>query len=246
MTPIAYLQAVRGILDHLEKTQLEAVDRAADLIIHAMQNSGAVFCADIGHDNQSDFINRAGGLAVVQLFKAQISIADSVAHCRRDRPRPAPVDRECETIRLAVRASQLRAGDVILIGSVSGINLRPVELALACREHGVRVVAFTAIAYTARVESKHPSGQKLCDAADVVIDNGAPYGDAAVHIPGIEVAALPVSGVSMTVCGWMIWGRVMERMAAAGDPPTVFMSVNRPDGPAWHEKSRARYAERGY
>ncbi len=246
MIPIAYLNAVRGILDHLEKTQLDAVDRAAALVDHALRHEGAVFCADIGHDNQSDFINRAGGLAAVHPFKVQFAITDPVARCRWDRPRPQPVDRECETIRLAVRASQLRAGDVILIGSVSGSNIRPVELAMACRDHGVRVVALTAMDYTLKVASKHPSGNRLCEVADVVIDNGAPYGDAAVTVPGIDTAVLPVSGVVMTVCGWMIWGRVMERMAAAGDPPSVFMSVNRPEGPAYYERSRARYEERGY
>lgn len=246
MIPASYLQAVRRLLDGLEQTQLDAVDRAAGLVIHALQHGGAVFCADIGHGNQNDFINRAGGLAAVQPFQVRLEVTDPVAKCRRDRPPPRRVDRECEAIRLGVRTSRLRAGDVMLIGSVSGSNVRPVELALACRDHGVHVIALTSMQYTAKASSKHPSGKRLCDVASVVIDNGAPYGDAAVNVPGIEPAVLPVSGVAMTVCGWMIWGRVMERMAAAGDAPSVFISVNRPEGPAEYERSRARYEERGY
>jgi uncharacterized phosphosugar-binding protein len=145
-----------------------------------------------------------------------------------------------------VRASNLRPGDVMLLGSVSGRNRIPVELGLACREAGVKVIGLTSLVYTEQVESLHPSGKKLKDVADVVIDNGAPYGDAAVEIPGIEVTALPVSGVSMTVAGWLLWETVMEKMAAQGEPPTVFMSANRPGGMDFLLASQKRFAERGY
>lgn len=246
MVTLEYLKTVRGVLDHLERTQLAAVDMAAGLVVDALRNGGAVFCSDIGHDNQSDFINRAGGLAAVRLFKVHLALTDAVARCRRDRPRADGGNLECEAIRVAVNGGQLRPGDVMLIGSVSGSNPRPVELALACRDLGVRVVAFTSMEYTSRVSSKHASGKRLCEVADVVLDNGAPFGDAAVRVPGIDIDVLPVSGVAMTVCGWLIWGRVMERMAAEGGPPSVFMSVNRPDGRDYTDRSRARYEERGY
>ena len=80
----------------------------------------------------------------------------------------------------------------------------------------------------------------------MAIDNGAPFGDGAVDIPGFDFKLLPVSGVSMTVIGWMIWGRVMEQMAAAGNPPTVFMSVNRPGGKEYYDQAVAEYQRRGY
>ena len=246
MTPLRYLDAVRAILDHLEKTQLPAIDRAADLVVEALAHNGAVRCAAIGHSNEADFINRAGGLAAVQPFTFSFNLHDPVADCQRDRPRPDAVERDLEAIRMAVRTSSLRAGDVMVIGSVSGRNRSPVELALACREAGVRVIAMTSLEYTARVESVHPSGKRLRDVADAVIDNGAPYGDAAVDVPGYDVKLLPVSGVAMIVIGWMLWGRVMEKMAAAGTPASVFMSVNRQDGQAFYEKSKAEYNRRGY
>lgn len=254
MIPLKYLNAVRDILDHLENTQLPAVEQAADLVIQALTHGGAVFCSEIGHGNQGDFIGRAGGLAAVQPFSFGLNVHDPVPECHRDRPRPEPFDRaqgkpfdrESETVRFALRASNLRAGDVILVSSVSGKNRRPIELALACREMGVKVIAFTAMDYTSRVESLHPSGKKLFEVADVAIDIGAPFGDAAVEIPGYEFKMLPVSGVSMTVIGWLMWGRVMEKMAAAGDPPSAFISINREGGPEYYQKSKADYNRRGY
>lgn len=246
MTDVSYLNAVRGILDHLERSQLDGVDLAADLVIHALTHGGTVHCAAIGHSNEADFINRAGGLAAVQPFSYAFSTNAPMPDCHRDRPRSEEVEPDLEAVRCAVRCSNLRAGDVMLIGSVSGKNRYPVELALSCRAMGIKVIGFTSLAYTREVQSLHPSGKKLCDVADVVIDNGAPYGDAAVDIPGFDVKLLPVSGVSMVVIGWMIWGRVMEKMAAAGNPPSVFMSVNREGGREFYDRNRATYNQRGY
>ena len=244
--PLDYLKAVRSLLDHLESTQLDAVEAAADLVVHALRNRGAVFCWDIGHGIQHDFTNRAGGLAALKGFSFSFNVNDRLAPCLKDRPRDEEVDAELEAIRLAVRAGNLRPGDVLFLGSVSGRNRKPVEMAMACRDHGVKVVGLTAMAYTAKVESVHPSGKKLCDAVDVVLDNGAPYGDAAVAIRGMDRPAMPVSGVGMAVVGWMVWGRVIEKMADQGDPATVFYSVNREGGMDAYKASNERYAEKGY
>lgn len=246
MVPVRYLEAVRKVLSHLEETQLPAVDRAADAIATSLSNSGAVFCANIGHGNHEDFLNRAGGLAAVQRFGYSLSITDPVAPALADRPRPEPFERDIESVRFAMRASNLRAGDVILVGSVSGRNREPVEIALTGRELGVTVIGFTSLAYTRQVESIHPSGKRLCDAAEIVIDIGAPFGDAAVAIPGYAWDLLPVSGVAFLVSGWMIWGRTLEKMAEAGKPPTTYMSANRPGGMDSLRQNRELYEQRGY
>ena len=242
MTPTHYLAAVRTVLDHIERTQLPAIDRAADLVVHALTHQGAVFCAEIGHSNQNDFINRAGGLAAVQAYHCKADIGERTAK-GLDRKNP---DRDLETIRFGVQTSNLRAGDVLALGSVSGKNRAPVELALACRAKGVKTIGFTSFAYTAKVESLHPSGKKLIDVVDVALDNGAPYGDAAVEIPGYEHKLLPVSGVAMVTLGHMLWGRVAEKMAALGSPATTFQSINRAGGPEFYKQMLEQYEQRGY
>lgn len=246
MTPLKYLEAVRNVLSHLEKTQLPAVERAADLVVAALSRGGAIFCSEIGHGGQGDFINRAGGLLAVQPFTCNLNISDRVPKCLQNRPQSGNVERDLETIRLAVRASNLRAGDVMIMSSVSGKNRGPIELALACREKGLKTIGFSSMEYTKNVTSLHPSGKKLYEVVDVAVDIGAPYGDAAVDIPGYEYKLLPVSGVSMGVIGHMIFGRAMEIMAAAGNPPTVFMSFNRDGGPEAHKKAVEQYETRGY
>jgi uncharacterized phosphosugar-binding protein len=244
--PHRYLAAARRILDHIETTQLDAVEQAADLVTQSILNGGAVFCSAIGHGNEGDFMHRAGGLACLQRFSFNLNVNAPVAKCLEQRERPEPFEREPELTRFALKASNLRAGDVMFVSSVSGKNSGPIELTLACQEMGVKVVGFTSFAYTAQVESLHSSGRKLRDVVDVAIDIGAPYGDAAVQVPGYDVDLLPVSGVSMTVIGWCIWGQVMAKTAAAGQPAAVLMSINREGGWEFHDKSLATYHERGF
>ncbi len=244
--PEKYLAAVRAVLAHLEKTQLPAVDRAADLVVHALTHRGAVWCSEIGHGIQGDFVNRAGGLAAVQAFSFLFTVNDKTAACLQGRPSPAPAERDLEAVRLAARSSNLRAGDVMLLGSVSGKNRAPVELARVCRELGVRTIGLTSLEASRRAKSLHPSGQRLFEVVDVVLDHGAPEGDAAVEIPGYTTKALPVSGFACAVLGHMLWGRVMEKMAAAQTPATVFLSVNREGGPEHHRQMIEQFEKRGY
>lgn len=241
-----YLQSIRNLLDHLETSQTGAIRDAGALVATALLGDGVVYCYEIGHSNQNDFLDRAGGLAAVRPFTFSFAVTDPVPECRKNRPGGREVARDLEAVRLAVLSSNLRAGDVLLLGSVSGKNRVPVELAKTCREIGVKVIAFTALAYSAQVESLHPSGKRLFEMADVVIDVGAPYGDAAVTIKGLEVNALPVSGVGAIVAGWMVWEAATEKMIAAGKPPTVFQSINRAGGPEFYKKMKDQYEARGF
>lgn len=245
MVSLEYPNVVRRIVDHLESSQMGNIQKAAGIIADSISGGGIAYCSEIGHANQHDFLNRAGGLAAVQAFS--YSFASNAAHptCQTDSRKPSD-DQDLEIVRFAVDHSPLKDGDVMLLGSVSGKNRAPVELAMACREKGLKVVGFTSLTYTAQVESLHPSGKKLCDVCDVVIDNGAPYGDASVAIDGWDRNCCPISGASCIIAGWMLWESVIRLLNERGQDPTVFMSVNRAGGMEQYQKDVATYNERGY
>lgn len=68
MIPQTYLATVRTVLAHLEQIQLPALERAADLVVHALTHRGVVYCAEIGHGIQGDFIHRAGVVSRRPIF----------------------------------------------------------------------------------------------------------------------------------------------------------------------------------
>ena len=243
-TPIRYLEAVRRILDHLEKTQLSVVEKAADLVIAALSHGGTVHCHGIGHGTEGDFINRAGGLAAVQPFTFGLNVNDPVPDCLKDRPRAEPFERDLETVRFAVKASALRAGDVMMLGSVSGKNRGPIELALACRASGVKVIGLTSMEYTGKVKSLHPSGKKLCEVVDVAIDNGAPYGDAVVAVPGFRQKVAPLSSLTGVAIVNSLVAEVVARLVRRGITPPVFMSANVDGADEFNERLLSANAHR--
>jgi uncharacterized phosphosugar-binding protein len=241
-----YAEAVRAITRRIEETQMANIGAAAEAITNALSSGGAFWVHRIGHGGELELHHRAGGLLATNIFSFNCAVSSPIAECLRGRPRPEPVEPVIEQVRLAVRLSELRAGDALMVASVSGRTLQTVELALAARALGVTVIGLTSLEYTAQVESDHPSGQKLCDAAGIVIDNCAPFGDACLEAPGYEHRVLPISGVAMTVIGWMICADVIERMSARGTPPHVYMSVNRPGGREYNQQAEREYNQRGY
>ena len=243
---LEYPNTIRRLLDRLEQTQMPALGKAADLVIHALSNKGMVYCHNIGHGTEGDWINRAGGMAAIQKFTYSLNVQTPVPDCLKDRPRTEPFDASQEAVRYALKAGNIRSGDVMILSSVSGRNLEPIQIAITCRELGVRTIAFTSMEYTAKVTSLHPSGKRLFEAADVVLDCCAPYGDAAVDLPGYESSLLPVSGVAMDVLGWMLWETVLRRMTESGTSPAAFMSFNRKGGEDAYKNTIKQYNERGY
>ena len=248
MTKIQYLDKMRGIIDHLETSETKSIETAAGYIADSLLNGGVLFTSSIGHGNHEDFLNRAGGLAAIQYFAASIHIKAEVPDVYKDRPRESEenFDKLSAEVEFLLKDSPMRGGDVLLIGSVSGKNAHPIELAVQARKMGVKVITFTSLKYTEKVESGHPSGKKLFEVADVVIDNGAPFGDAAVTIPGYDFDLLPVSGASAIISGWAIFERVLVKMAEAGQPAIVFQSINRPGGQDYYNNAVKEYNKRGF
>lgn len=108
-----------------------------------------------------------------------------------------------------------------LVISSSGCNVVPIEIAALFRERGIRVVAIVSLEHLRASASKDPAGRKLSDVADLVLDTGAPVGDAMVGIAGLDTPVAPGSTVGGCVLINCIKAEVAARLTAAGRPPKV-------------------------
>ncbi|HEY6228263.1 MAG TPA: SIS domain-containing protein [Verrucomicrobiae bacterium] len=120
-----------------------------------------------------------------------------------------------------LRNFDLSQKDSALVASSSGCNIVPVEMAQIFRERGIKVVAIISKAHSEASQSKHPSGKKLQDFADVVLDTGAPVGDAMVKVEGLETTVAPGSTVGGCMLVNCIKAEVAARLTKAGKPPLV-------------------------
>jgi uncharacterized phosphosugar-binding protein len=120
-----------------------------------------------------------------------------------------------------LRNFDLSAQDSALVISSSGCNVVPVEIAEQFQKRGVKVVAVISKAHSEASNSRHPAGKKLQDFSSLVLDTGAPVGDAMVRVPGLDTPVAPGSTVGGCLLVNTIKAEVATRLAAAGQPPKV-------------------------
>ena len=111
--------------------------------------------------------------------------------------------------------------DCAIIISSSGCNIVPIEMAELFQQHRVRVVAIITKEHSDKSKSKRPDGKKLGDFADLVLDTGAPAGDAMVSIEGLETPVAPGSTVGGALIINSIKAELAKILTDAGHPPKV-------------------------
>jgi uncharacterized phosphosugar-binding protein len=97
-------------------------------------------------------------------------------------------------------------------------------MAMGAKKAGLPVIAATSLQETHAAEARHPSGSRLADHADVVIDLGSPVGDAICQVPGLDVPVGPVSTFTAVAVVNEIKVRVAELLAERGTMPPVITS----------------------
>ena len=243
------LDEVTSRLDRLaDLADAGGLDAPVEMIVRALDAGGIVQAFGTGHSQAfaMEIAGRAGGLIptnnialrdVVLLGGKDASILSDGAALERE---PTVVDDLWETI-------QPHPEDVFVIASNSGVNGSVVGMALAAKEHGHSVIAVTSLEHTARVTPKHPSGARLSEVADVVIDNLAPYGDTTLTLdggPGGTIGVGAVSSMTAAFIAQLLTIAVSERIAAAGSVPPIYLSANIPAGDDHNNLLENQYGDR--
>src|SRR5215831_16121617 len=124
-----------------------------------------------------------------------------------------------------LRNFALRPSDSALVISSSGCNLVPIEMAAGFQKRGLKVVVIISRRHSEATPSKHPAGKKLQDFADLILDTGAPVGDAMVTLPGLDTPVSPGSTVGGCLLVNAIKAEVAARLTSAGHPPKVLSAA---------------------
>src|SRR5581483_307901 len=153
------------------------------------------------------------------------------------------IERDPAVARRLWRLHQIEPGDGFVIASNSGGNGAIVEMAALAREANLPVIAVTSMEHTLGVASNHPSGKRLYELADVVIDNGAPRGDSLLDMPR-NGRVCAVSSVTAAVIAQMIVADAVGMLLERGVDVPILISVNIPGGEDHNRRLQARYAGR--
>lgn len=142
-----------------------------------------------------------------------------------------------------LRNYNLSEQDSALVVSSSGTNIVPIEMAELFQEKGIRVVAIVSQQHAEASSSKRSDGRTLADFADLILDTGAPKGDAMVQVEGMEMPVAPGSTVGGALLVNAVKAEVAQRLTAAGQPPPALAAANKLGAQRASEIFEAAYDE---
>ena len=138
----------------------------------------------------------------------------------------------------------VQPGDVVLVISNSGRNASPIEVAMEARAAGLKVIAMTSLAMSKATSSRHPSGKKLYELADLVLDNGGLPGDAAIDAPGFAYKVGPTSTMTGALLLNLLSMEIIENLISMGVTPPTYVSQNADGGAEHNEVLAKKYRHR--
>ena len=238
-----YNQAVDDLILKVRTTQRENIIKAGKLIADTVASGGQVYLSKICHEIENDIIYRGGG----PIFYKHFAYGMHVEKNARVRDRSDLDTSVWGMAAYALKMSDMRPGDVLMVSSVSGRTVSTVDLAYEAKKFGLKVIVFISMEYAQAVEAVHPSGMKLYEMADIVMDNCAPAAEAMMEVPGIEAHYAAASGIASDILLWSMTTVAVEELLNRGITPGILKSANFPGGNEYNKAIiEPHYAEFGW
>lgn len=241
-----YYSNLKAVLNEVEATQTERIKDASKMIVNSLKDGGAVHLLDTGHMLSHEVIGRAGGLMLITPIYMNINV-DNPARIRKDRDKKQVFWDEIEGLPgYVLGKSKVFEGDVLIIASVSGKNVLPVEAALQARSMGVKTIGISSIEYSKNLKSAHSSGKRLFEVTDIALDNCCPYGDAVVDDEKLPVKICPGSGIAGAYLMWALTAQLSEDLIDSEIKPSTYMSNHLEGADEANRKALRMFQETGY
>ncbi|WP_333773615.1 SIS domain-containing protein [Streptomyces sp. IBSBF 3136] len=237
-----FFDAAIGLLQRVREEEAEAITAAGTLLADTVAAGGRLFAFGAGHSSLAaqDVVYRAGGLALMNLLAVPGVVGVDVT--------PATLGSALERVdglaSAVLDSSPLRAGDALVIISLSGRNALPVEMALNARALGIRVIGVTSVAYATETSSRHSSGTFLRDHCDIVLDSKIAVGDAELTLDTIPAPFAPASTVVTTALMQAVMATTAATLADRGIEPPLLRSGNVDGGHDWNGRVMTQYGDR--
>ena len=217
-----YLQKSRELIE-IVSTQEDNIAKAADWFAKTILADRMVHVFGSGHSRMmtEEMWPRYGSFPGFNpIVELSLSFHNLVVGCNGQR-QAMFLENASGLAEQILRNFELTGQDTALVISSSGCNRVPIEMAELFQKNGIKVVALISQLHSDASTTKDTRGKKLSDFADLILDTGAPVGDAMIKIQGLDTPVSPGSTLGGCLVINSIKAEVAQRLTDAGKPPKV-------------------------
>ncbi len=225
-----YSRVLQESMEYVIKEDKDRIQQAAKMMSGSIQQDKKVYFFGTGHSYiiGQEIFARAGGYAgFIPILENELGMNHAF--------KSTLIERTTEYVDVLMELYPFKKGDTIVMTSNSGRNALLVELAQRLKEIGVNIVALTALEASKNSTSRHESGLRLFELADVILDNRSVYGDASISHTEVVKTGPTSTVMSCFIIQLVVTTFVQLEIDRGMDVP-VFRSSNIDGGDAYNEK----------
>ena len=233
-----YHATIQRVLERILNEQESILKEVAQVMTDALAEGNSLYIFGASHAGivAEDAFYRAGGFA---LFNPIFSPALML------NVEPITLTSKMERLegygQILLESKPVKGGDVLFIHSVSGRNPVAIDIAMAAKEKGMKVISLTNVTYSKSVSSRHSTGKRLFEVSDLVIDNFGEPGDAVVSIHSLTQKVGPTSTIIGSFVIHSIVLNMVELLEAANQEVPIFRSANLDGGDEYNSEMMDKY-----
>lgn len=235
-----YIDKIKELMTIIMKEEQQHMKECVKILSDCIMNKNSIYTFGASHAGilSEELYYRAGGLMLFNpIFGKEIMLDNEPITLTSKMERCVGYGTS-----LANSKVDFKQNDVLIVHSVSGRNPVTLEIAMEAKEKGVKIIAITNVSYSKSVTSRHPSGKRLFELADTVLDNHGDVGDACVEIEGLQQKVSPTS----TVVGALMLNSIVAALAQnlvdrGMKKPPIFYSANIDGGDELNNKLYDEY-----
>lgn len=227
MSAKQYLDRVQELVKTIESSQEKNLDATGELFANCIANGGRVYLFGSGHSviPVMDVFPRYGSfVGFYPIYDPRLMWHNIIG------PGGARellwLEQQEGYAKIILKSYPVDSRDCFLIFSHGGLNAAGIEMAMAAREKGAKVVSVSSHQNYRKAKSRHSSGNKLVDVSDIAIDNCVPEEDALVAADGVPQKFAAGSTVAIVSIAMALVADVGTRLVKKGIKPHTFVSPN--------------------
>jgi len=215
-----YMQLVVDLFQKTHDNNKEVIKDLAVKFADNIKNDRIIHVFGTGHSHMIgiELFCRAGGLANVNAMLDPDTLTSNGAR------RSGALEKLPGISDIVYDQYNIQKGDIMIISSNSGRNAMPIEMAMRAKKEGVYTIACTNLHQSQNTTSRHPSGKRLFEVCDVILDNSVPDGDALMHVG--TVATGPGSSLSSMFLLNTVINEALQILEKEGEELPVLQSQN--------------------